>query len=712
MSPRWCALFVAFVAASGFAGDRNVHLVAAPPAARCLASAQLIARDTTDGTETRLAVSSPAHTAIVSAKSGHAVTVRAAAEGCWSESAEIADGSDADVVLTLYAEAHMRGALERTRSELPVALEAAAFRSPAPDSHAQSSDVAAQPLDCSYAEAKWDCVVPADLPIDLRLSSHGFAPIYYRNVLARPHRTVDLEPRAMHPGASVSGWIEAPDGKPLAGAQLTLAPAANGDNDNRVKAREVTAHSDARGFFQLTGIAAGEYRLVSTAPRLSPVLLPVVNVRDGESVVWPRAIRHRSFAQLEVRLDPPVDSEGHPWTVALEERIPLAAAAASTILRRPANLDGVWRADTLRADDYRATVQDASGAVLERFDVDLSDSGAHTIPLTVHRIAVRGVLRFGDTPLAAEIRFAHQSGRALSTTTNDLGQFSIPFPTSGKWTPTIYPFGANGPRIRAKAITVPDATSEAAFVEIVLPGGRIRGAVANRSGEHEKAAVHVVREGQLVAQQMTGDDGKFDFIGIDEGEYSVDAEGRGGSARPHATRVESGESVDVQLELQPSRTISAQVLTPDGAPASGAVVRVSTDGEGWTVLFTDVEGRFEYASDADAPLQVIVVTYSYPALIAQLSPRTAAQAPLVLQRTGGKLRLRSRAYVGRAGALAPLNMFFMPTSPLGLYDGAAYLEPGVYSVCAANAFNEQCRQVIVSAMSDQTVDPRESEKAP
>jgi hypothetical protein len=211
---------------------------------------------------------------------------------------------------------------------------------------------------------------------------------------------------------------------------------------------------------------------------------------------------------------------------------------------------------------------------------------------------------------------------------------------------------------------------------------------------------------------MTDDDGKFDFIGIDEGSYTIDGEGRSGTAPGRPAHVTKGETTEVKLQLEPVHEVSAIVMTPNGAPASGAVVRVSADGgESWTLLFTDVEGRFEYSSPQRGPLQVIVMTQLYPALVAQLRQESSTPATLVLQPRGGKLRLRSRGYVGRGGTLASLNMYFLPGSPFGLYEGAAYLEPGVYTVCAEHVLDGRCRQVTINPLTEQTVDPRPTEEA-
>jgi hypothetical protein len=72
-----------------------------------------------------------------------------------------------------------------------------------------------------------------------------------------------------------------------------------------------------------------------------------------------------------------------------------------------------------------------------------------------------------------------------------------------------------------------------------------------------------------------------------------------------------------------------------------------------------------------------------------------APATLVLPPQGGVLRGASRSFVGKGGAFAPLQMLLVPPSRNGLYDGAAYLEPGAYSVCAGPSLDSRCKSITI-----------------
>jgi hypothetical protein len=701
----WTAVAMMVAAANIDAANVAVRVTAAPGAETCRSSGVLTVHRAGASAEQRIDIPRSG-VATIALADGADATVRIGADGCWSETLDLVPPFASEYTLLVRRATHVRSSIETPRGATPQSLQARVFAPPEQSANPLTTTEAGHPLDCTLHELGWDCVAPADVAFDLRLDSAGFAPVHYWSVVARAGAALTLEPRPMVHGASVSGWVEGPDGKPLANAQLALSPAAVAlGEEARVASRAAATRTNRRGFFQFSGIAGGEYRLVSRADGLSPVLLPVLNVRDGENLTWPRAIRHLQYAQLELRLTPPSSADGKPWVVSLEERIPLTDVMQPP-LRKAAQADGVWRAEKLRADAYSAAVADSNGAVLERFSVDLSNSGLTTIPLTIHRIAIRGVLRFGDEPLKARIRFAQNNGRSLVVDTNVLGEFAAAFPAAGRWTPTIYPHGDDGPKITAKPVIVPE-TADADAIEIRLPGGRIRGTVVNGSDAPEKAAVHVAAKGALAAQVITGDDGTFDLIGIEEGEYEVDAEGMSGSSMPEATHVAAGEATELRIRLEKSHTFAATIVTPSGMPASGALVRSSRDGGAtWSEQFTGVDGRFEYDASTMRPLLLAVITNTYPVLIAELSPQEKNAPAFMLQPRGGLLRAKSRAFVSRGGMRAAMEMLFTPGTPGGAYNGAAYLEPGVYSVCTKQFGSADCREVSIQPGSEETVDLR------
>lgn len=505
--------------------------------------------------------------------------VRLEAEHCWSETRFVTARESAPVTLRVYRLAAVSGMIQTAKPQTHLSVSGSSFDD--------------QPLQCSVKDSRWRCEAPADVPFDLTLQFPGFAALRYWDVIVRPSGEGELEPKMLHPGASFSGWLRDPKGKPLADAHLALYPLeASAPDAKHVEARKSSAVSNARGFFQFTGMEGGRYRLVSQAGDWSPAILPSVELRAGEELVWPRNIVHASRAMLTAFLDPPRDRKGNPWTLELAEREPLHPGAKPRNTRHKASEDGRWEAARIGADAYELRVVGESGSILRRVDVDLSGGGPTSLQISVHDFFVRGVVKAGDEALEADLVFTDGSGGFVKTSSSADGSFEVGFPSVGRWSPSVQYPRKRGARTQGEPIEVREDTQA---VEVALPGGRFRGTVFDAERRPRKAAVHVTRDRSLIAQQVTDEDGKFDLIGLRGGDYALDGEGPAGkTAHPFEVTLEQDETKDVDLVLSPYRAVAGVVVLPSGSPASGAVIRISLDGGfSWGRQVTDIDGRFE-----------------------------------------------------------------------------------------------------------------------
>lgn len=438
--------------------------------------------------------------------------------------------------------------------------------------------------------------------------------------------------------------------------------------------------------------------------------MPAITVRPFAAVTWPRPLRHAPSVTLNVMIDPAKSSDGSVWGVLVTERIPLTPGSPPFSVPLSADGNGLWSAAGLRPDLYELVIKDSAGSIVERSDVDLSNGSPMTLALSIHPIAVTGVLKVGDEPLAAaDVRFTDGLGKSLYVTSDEDGRFTAAFPSPGRWMPLVYPYGRlRRTQVLALPVDVPAQADVA--LEIVLPGGRIRGSVVTQDGTPVKAAVHVVKDGAPVAQQITADDGKFDFIGLTEATYAITAESDdGASPRPLETRVGEDETTDVKIAIEPYRAVRGTVHTPSGQPASGAIVRISTDGGLlWTDLVVGVQGSFDYVVPGGVnDVQLVVVTYSYPAAMLRFALGNVPHAPLIINLLplGGTLRVDpDRAYILRQNVVVPRNTFYLPSS-LGLMP-RAHLELGSFSVCRQPQVDGDCRRVFIAPGTSTTVSLR------
>jgi hypothetical protein len=663
-------------------------VVAAPGADRCIGRAALIARAGDKSTSVPLRGTVASYAGTLPAR----LEIRS--DGCWSEKRDVV-AAESGVELHLYRAGLLAGAFQAAHRPSKLPLKAT---------------FGEEVLDCSVEYPRWSCGAPAASPRDLVLAVKGYASVRYWDVVARPGETVELEPRELRPGASLSGVVHDPRGKLLPDAQLVLFPleAHTATEGKHAAARLMKTTANRRGFFEFDGLAEGVYRVVSRAQGLSPAVLPKVELREGEALAWPRALTHAPLAKLTVLLDPPLDAAGKPWRVELAETEPLAPGAERRSISRAA-IDGRWEASGIGADVYELRVETQGGSVLDTRSVDLSAGGASTLPITMSQILVHGTLAVGREPLEADLRFSNGSGTTVRATTSDAGTFEVAFPSAGRWSVDVqYPRKRSGARIHAAPVEIATPGQELA---IRLPGGRIRGSVVSATGVAERAAVHVTRNGSLVVQQVTEEDGAIDLIGLKPGSYAIDAEGQSGTtAHPTDVPLGENETADVKIVLEPWRLLSGTIRTPRGLPASGASIRISLDGgASWRGMVTDMNGRFERHVPRDtSDVQLVVVAYGYPAAIVRMPPTGSNAISVTLGRAGGVLRARNAgrhpSVVAPNGVMAGFHLFYFP-EPWGEHNGGIFIEPGSYRVCADGG---ECRAVSLAAGGETIVDFEEA----
>lgn len=618
---------------------------------------------------------------------------------CWSSTATWIPSSGNHLTLDLFSSATLQGKF--TAADRPsMLLRASVFRIVADQSSAARWS-AAEPLDCSVDLPKWQCTVPADLPIDVRLEPQGFAPVYLWDAAVQPDKSRDTGTQKLIEGASLAGWVQNPDAAPLAGATVTLSPLQPEHPEaGRVVAVQHRVTSNPQGFFQFAGIPPGDYRLVSRASALSPLVVPVLTVRSASAETWPRPLRHASPFTLNVTIDPVKAADGSSWRVSVTERISLTPGSQPVSVPLVADDHGLWSAAGLRTERYELVIKDRADSVVERREVDLSNGAPATLAVSIRSIAVTGIVKVGDEALAAaDLRFTNSRGKAVSVTTDEDGRFAAVFPSAGTWNPLVYPYGRQR-RTEVRAMSVEVSAEDDAELEIVLPGGRIRGTVVTLTGTPVKAAVHVARGGELIAQQTTSGDGRFDFIGLTEATYAISAEADDGAApAPTEARLAKDQTSDLEIVIEPYRVVRGAVHTPSGQPASGAIVRLSTDGGwSWSDLVAGVRGDFEYFLPASIrDLELVVLSYSYPTAMLRIPVENTTRGPLSINLLpmGGSLRVDpDRAFIIRQDVVVPLNMFYMPMS-LGVVSGA-HLEPGSYAVCKQQRIDEDCQRVLIA----------------
>lgn len=607
-------------------------------------------------------------------------------ESCWAEERTWSKGMSS-VEIVPYAKGSVRGMLDPWPKTLgrPEGVIALKLSDARPDG---------ERVDCVIEPPAWQCTVPRHVPFDLRLQWRGFAALHYRNLELSTPTMRDVGVSKLIAGASISGRVQTPAGKPLQGAQIRAISLAT-------QLSSAVTRSDKDGFFQLTGLVTGAYDVTSTAAGYSTADVPI-DVGDGEAVDLPRVLRHQDLAVLELAVTPPLDPDGKAWNIEL-----LSDAHSSRPIVTGITKNGQWRSERLNARDYVAVVKDARNATVSEVRVDANAGREIFVPITITAIGVEGRLLLGKRGIEGTIAFASpQDGRNVTVTTDPDGRFATSFPIAGRWKPEVrFRRGATTSRLNARSVVITDPPKD---LLIVVPAGQITGVVVDSSGTPTRAAVRLRKGLDNVASQITDQEAKFDLIGLAPGDYELEAEGENAATpRPLTVNVDDDESVELRVVVEPHRKISGLVRNPDGSVASGAALRISYNGgREWYNTSADTQGRFKASLPAGSDVVIGVCTYSYPSTLVRV-PADTESVNVQLDRDGGVLHVRSAGpgnpYVIVNGVFAAMNMFWFP-EPIGRFDGGVFLRPGTYTVCPRPALDVQCKTQQLNVGDDLLVD--------
>lgn len=538
----------------------------------------------------------------------------------------------------------LSGSLEEARSApLPreIALEVRARRG------SSQWDTGAQ-LACTVSEHRFHCPIPAG-ETDARLIAPGFAPVYFWGLRATSGQTVDAGRIRLQPGASLSGWVVV-DSAPLPPGETSveLRPAVLGWQGNpaerkRSELRHHRATAAPNGFFQVTGVGPGEYRLTAERQGFSPATVPVSISQAGEAGLA-EPLRLEPLAPLQVWLSPATHLDGTPW------KVELAAAVADTnvyesVAGSSAALDGSWTSQPLSKGTYDLTVRDRSGSILHR---SAHEVGSSTPPVSIELdlVPVRGTLTLDGEPLSASLVFGTTSRTPnVRLDADEEGRFQGYLPREGTWALEILLAGDRNQRTEDVEVErLP--SGEPDIVDVDLPATRIEGRVVARGVPVTEAYVVVLREAggrpRREASLKVDREGRFEADGLSPGRVTLRAYDPARTSKWMEIDLADGsETTGLRLELGEKVTVRGQLLAAQGPAAGGLVVAwAEFPGEKPIALGEAVsaaDGTFELSVDAGAEaLRVVAVVPGCGAEIRRLPVSRQAGGVLAIPCAPGK----------------------------------------------------------------------------
>jgi hypothetical protein len=636
--------------------------------------------------------------------------IAAEADGYWSLPAVAAVTSEpARAVVELLPAGRVAGAVRTPPDQRSPAELTLRFR-PAPGAGLDLPEVTAT---CPVAEGRFACTVPAG-SVDLRLRARGFLTHSFWGAKVPAGGTFEAGTLALRPGASVVGWIPAPDREfRYEDCAVTLEPATAGTPPSLADAERGSALSqketvNSRGYFELTGVAPGRYQLTVRHPRFAPAVVAPLDVLPGAETEI-HAIHLEPAAVLEVRIEPPRGPGGERWTVTLGRNEPISAATA---YEGPAGDDGSLRVPDLAPGSYWLEVSGGPGTRWAHQFLEVTPGMAPQV-VQLPFLTVEGEVRLGDEPLPATVWFGGLFGAVrIPARSDEEGRFTVVLPERDEpWRVEIV-----NPRRAVHHVVFELPVHEApgravARVLLTVPDTTLRGVAVDEAGQPVgRARILAGREG-AAPTTTSREDGTFELRGLEPGDWRIEAEASG----PEHRRLHA-EIVEVHLEekrpveglrliLRPRLTLSGQVVGPAGNGIAGVLLYGVLDQEQQLLqrylpqATTDVSGAFTLDLPARATgLDLFVLAPGFA--LRQLRVDARRREPLVLpvHQVGGTVVVTYRGGADISDALKQVatSLFHERHIPPGVARHWAglqgppeapgryvipMLEPGPYTAC-------------------------------
>lgn len=435
-------------------------------------------------------------------------------------------------------------------------------------------------LGCHLEGDRGRCPAPA-LNVDLRLEKSGSVPVYVFGATVEAGKVLDLGRVRFARGNSLSGFVTVEEGQPQ-GATIAIEAAgmAGLREDQRRKLQRLEAVANDRGFFQVSAVAPGGYRLEAKRQGLAPTERgPVVVAEEGETTL-DQPIHLERAAELALHVSPPTGPLGKPWKLLLVRTIHGASGSDQTF-DGVTDEDGIHRWQGLQPGSYFVTVSNPDGeatgagsdSIWQEQSLTLT-SGTQSLYLDVPVIRVEGTFQAGDQPLHGRLIFGGFHGMPNVTIWSDEeGYFEGQLPAAGEW---LLDAEVDGRLLSLKKVEVEPRGGRPAHLDIRLSDTRFHGKVTHK-GEPVAGAelwgLSADAGSQARFNAKSDEQGLFDIRGLEPGSYELTASSarlRLGAPQLRFAIREGTDDPPVEIELEEFLRIDGQVHA-QGLPVAGAV---------------------------------------------------------------------------------------------------------------------------------------------
>ena len=504
-------------------------------------------------------------------------------------------------------------------------------------------------LDCRPAGDRWACPVPVGV-FDLALRAKQHAPRFLWERSIHRHPAVDLGRVALERGASLTGEVRRADGEPVPkSARVRL------ERPGRKKV--VTAEVSPWGFFLLSGLEPGDYRLRVEAEGFADAIEPVRLQPNTEAGLL-RPLVLRRPVDVTFRLEPPHDLVGEPWRLDLLDQAPLPSRVAGG----RTDDGGLWRAAGLAPGDYRLLVSSADGSRVATHELAVDES-TDIVSIEIASVWVEGRVTLGDEPLSATLSFGGRDGIvSVSMVTDDDGRYTGLLPRDGAWAVDVE---SSDPKIfrRLGGVEVDPLGGSVARVDIELPDTLIEVEVVDSLGEPVPGASVFAMRWEPPFESPSGErvdeDGRLLLRGFAPGTFRLEAldHSTGTSRRSDAVEVildEDAPDASARLMLRETVELTGRLVTARGSAVPGATIHAHATGGAVGLHVPTAESGADGRFRLDLPegtVQAELTIYA-PGFVLErvdVTARPGQEETIVLApaSAGGTLRLHVPPAAGR-----------------------------------------------------------------